>query len=58
MARYYVFRGSAVPLVFLSSIPIAFVNPGAAKVSWLLAFVLQFVGRRVAERRAGVDVAR
>ena len=58
MARYYVFRGLAAPLVFLLSIPLAFVSTTAAQVSWFLLFALQFVGRRVAERRAGVDRSR
>jgi uncharacterized membrane protein len=58
MARYYVFRGLAAPLVFLLSIPLAFVNTTAAQASWYLLFVLQFIGRRIAERRAGVDRSR
>lgn len=58
MARYYVFRGLAAPLVFLLSIPLAVVNTTAAQVSWYLLFVLQFVGRRIAERRAGIDRSR
>jgi hypothetical protein len=44
--------------VFLVSIPLAFVNTTAAQASWYLLFVLQFVGRRIAERRAGVDRSR
>ena len=57
-ARYYVFRGLAAPLVFLLSIPLAFVSTTAAQASWYLLFVLQFVGRRIAERRADVDRSR
>jgi hypothetical protein len=44
--------------VFLLSIPLAFVNTTAAQVSWYVLFVLQFVGQRIAERRAGVDRSR
>jgi TMEM175 potassium channel family protein len=58
MARYYVFRGLAAPLVFLLSIPLAVANTTAAQLSWYLLFVLQFFGRRIAERRAGVDRSR
>jgi uncharacterized membrane protein len=41
----------AVSIVFGLSIPIAFISPTAAQVSWLLLFVL---GRRVGDRLSGV----
>lgn len=39
-------RVALVPLVFLASIPIAFVSPTAAELSWLSLAVLERVGRR------------
>ena len=58
MARYYAFRGLAATSVFAISIPIAlFVSPTAAQAWWFALFAIQFGGRRIAERRAGVDAA-
>ena len=58
MARYYAFRGLAATFVFAISIPIAlFVSPTAAQAWWFALFAIQFGGRRIAERRAGVDAA-
>ncbi len=54
MGRYYVFRGLVVSAVFLISIPVAVWSPGFARLVWLLCFPLQWVGRRVAERRSGI----
>lgn len=54
MAWYYVSRGLIVSVVFLVSIPIALVDTGWAHMVWLVSFVLQWLGRRFAERRAGV----
>jgi uncharacterized membrane protein len=39
-------RGLAVPVVFATSIPIAFVNPNAAKYWWILLATQRWVTRR------------
>jgi len=57
MARYYIFRSLVVTIVFLASIPVAFVDPQLAMFVWLLSFPLQWFGRRYAERRAGFAAA-
>jgi hypothetical protein len=44
-----IWRLASVPLVFLVSIPIAFVSPTAAELSWLSVAVLE----RIARRRPG-----
>lgn len=41
-----IWRLASVPLVFLVSIPIAFVSPTAAELSWLSIAGLERVGRR------------
>lgn len=51
MARFYVFRGLVVPIVFLSSIPVALVNQSVAQSMWTLTFILPFVvGKEMARR--------
>ncbi|HUL86448.1 MAG TPA: TMEM175 family protein [Actinomycetota bacterium] len=54
IARYYVFRGLIVPLIFLASIPVARAGyPKQAQWLWLLTFVLPALGFRfVAKRQA------
>ena len=54
MARYYVFRSLVVTIVFLASIPVAFVDPQLATIVWLSSFPLQWIGRRYAERRVSL----
>jgi Na+-transporting NADH:ubiquinone oxidoreductase subunit NqrB len=39
-------RGLAVPVVFATSIPIAFVNPNVAKYWWILLATQRWVTRR------------
>ena len=47
IGREPIWRLAAVPLIFLVSIPIAFLSPAAAELSWLsLAFVDRFARRR------------
>lgn len=40
-------RGASAPLVFLISIPIAFINPTGSELAWAFIFVVQFGLRRV-----------
>lgn len=56
MAWYYVSRGLVVTAVFLLSIPVAFFSPRAAQILWMGSFILQWIGRRYAERRSGAVV--
>jgi TMEM175 potassium channel family protein len=44
--RHTLWRGAAVPVVFLGSIPIAFASPNAAEWFWLLIVVIRIVLRR------------
>jgi uncharacterized membrane protein len=56
LARYYVFRGLAVVIVFGLSIPVSiWVSTGLAHVMWLATFFLQLVARLVAQRQAGAS---
>jgi TMEM175 potassium channel family protein len=52
MAWYHVSRGLVAPVVFLISIPVAFVNTYAAMALWMLSFVLQPIARRIAENHS------
>jgi len=45
-ARHALFRAMSLPIVYGLSIPIAFVDPGAAELSWLLLFGMRFIGHR------------
>ena len=40
-ARYLVWRGSLVPVVFLTSVPVAFISPTVAELSWALMIPAQ-----------------
>jgi len=52
IARYYVFRGLIVPVVFLASIPVARAGyPKQAQLLWLLTFVLPALGFRYVTKR-------
>ena len=52
IARYYVFRGLIVPVVFLASIPVARAGyPKQAQWMWLLTFVLPALGLRYVTKR-------
>lgn len=44
--RHTLWRGVAVPVVFLGSIPIAFASPNAAEWFWLLIIVIRIFLRR------------
>jgi uncharacterized membrane protein len=47
-ARYLKWRGLLVPIVFLASVPIAFISPGVAQLSWILLMPAQrLLGRRM-----------
>lgn len=44
--RYMVLRGLAVPLVFLATLPLAWVSAGAAELSWLAIAPIQWLLQR------------
>lgn len=44
--QHALFRGMSMPIVFAVSIPIAFVDPSAAELSWFLIVLVRFVGHK------------
>ena len=51
LLAYAQVRGPVTPTVFLLSIPIAFISPGAAQVSWLAILVINLGLRQWGRRR-------
>lgn len=52
--RFITARSLAVPVVFLASVPVAFVNADAAKYLWVLLFIVElFLTRRSRAERPG-----
>jgi uncharacterized membrane protein len=50
-ARYIKWRGLIVPIIFLSSIPLVFVSPFVAQLSWIAVMP----ALRIIARRSGTD---
>ena len=49
-------RSATLPLVFLASIPVAFVSASAAQYLWLLVFVAALVLERIQRRHHSAPV--
>jgi uncharacterized membrane protein len=51
LARYLRWRGLIVPIIFLASIPLVFISPFVAQLSWIAVMPAQ----RILARRSGID---